>query len=144
MKISLEHADLKEPEVIIRGNVASTEVASILQALGRKSSGKLLVYREDEQFLLDTADIVYLETADNRVNVHTAQESYEAKLKLYELREMLEGAAFAQISKSTVVNMNWVKSIQAEFSGNYRIKLKNRRESLTISRKYFKEFKERI
>ena len=34
--------------------------------------------------------------------------------------------------------------IQAEFSGNYLIKLKNRSEKLTLSRKYFREFKERI
>ena len=60
------------------------------------------------------------------------------------LKDLLGGRSFAQINKSVIVNINCVKSIQAEFSGNYRIKLKNRKESLTISRKYFKEFKDRI
>ena len=144
MKILLEPAELGEPEVIIRGDIAGAEVASILQLLGKRSSGKLLVYQHDEQFLLDAAEIVYLETAESRVNVHTAQGIFEARQKLYELKELLHSHTFAQISKSTVVNINWVKSIQAEFSGNYRIKLKNRKESLTVSRKYFKEFKSRI
>ena len=72
------------------------------------------------------------------------QDTYEAKQKLYEIKDMLGGRSFAQINKSVIVNINCVKSIQAEFSGNYRIKLKSRKESLTISRKYFKEFKDHI
>ena len=87
---------------------------------------------------------MYLETAGSRVNVHTKSETYESRQKLYELMEQLRPLAFVQISKSTIVNIDFVKSIQAEFSGNYLIKLKNRNEKLTLSRKYFREFKERI
>ena len=144
MKITLQPADLQETEVIIRGDVASPEVAALLQFLGKKNSGKVLLYKEDEQFVVDIEEIVYLETADSRVKVFTRSDCYDAKLKLYELKQTLETAHFAQISKSTIVNIDCVKSIQAEFSGNYLLKLKNRKEMLTISRKYFKEFKDRI
>ena len=58
--------------------------------------------------------------------------------------ELLESHPFAQISKSAIVNIDFVRSIQAEFSGNYCIKLRDRKETLTVSRKYFKAFKERI
>ena len=144
MKITLEPANLQETEVIIRGDVASPEVAALLQFLGKKNSGRVLLYKEDEQFPVDASEIVYVETADSRVKVVTRSDTYEAKLKLYELKQMLENAHFAQISKSTIVNIDFVKSIQAEFSGNYLIKLKDRKEMLTISRKYFKEFKNKI
>lgn len=143
MKITLEPANIPETEIIIRGDVTSPEVAGILQQLGKKNSGKLFLLREEEQFLVDVEEIVYLETGGSWVNVHTQNQTYESRLKLYELKEIL-GSAFAQISKSVIVNVNCVKSIQAEFSGNYRLKLKNRREVLTISRKYFKEFKDKI
>ena len=144
MKITLEPTALSEVEVVIRGEPSDPEVARLLQLLGNKPSGRLMVSREDEQFVLDTTQIVYLETADNRVLVHTATETYESKQKLYELIELLGRRSFAQVSKSTIVNLSFVKSIQAEFSGNYLIKLKNRKEKLTLSRKYFREFKERI
>lgn len=144
MKITLEPVPLSEVEVVIRGDASDPEVARLLGLLGSKSSGRLMVQREDEQFVLDTAQIVYLETADNRVKVHTATETYESRQKLYELMEQLGVKSFVQVSKSTIVNLNFVKSIQAEFSGNYLIKLKNRNEKLTLSRKYFREFKERI
>ena len=144
MKIKLESAELPETEVIIRGDVTSEEVVSLLQLLKKRSKGKLILYREEEQYIMDADEIVYVEVSDNKVYAYTKQDTYEAKQKLYEIKELLGGRSFAQINKSVIVNINCVKSIQAEFSGNYRLKLKNRKESLTISRKYFKEFRDRI
>jgi len=144
LKITLEPASLQETEVIIRGDVASDEVAALLQFLGKKNSGKLLLYRDEEQFVINISEIVFLETSGNRIRVYTKTEVYEAKQKLYELKQTLDAFSFAQISKSTILNINSVKSIQAEFSGNYLVKLKDRKELLTISRKYFKEFRDRI
>jgi DNA-binding LytR/AlgR family response regulator len=144
LKIKLESAELPETEVIIRGDVTSEEVVSLLQLLKKRSSGKLILYKEEEQYIVDADEIVFVEVSDNKVYAYTKQETYEVKQKLYEVKELLSGRSFAQINKSVMVNINCVKSIQAEFSGNYRIKLKNRKESLTISRKYFKEFKDRI
>ena len=144
MKIKLESAELPETEVIIRGDVTGEEVVSLLQFLKKRSSGKLILYKEEEQFLVDADEIVYIEVIGSKVYAYTKQEIYEAKQKLYEIKELLSARACAQISKSVIVNINCVKSIQAEFSGNYRCKLKNRKESLTISRKYFKEFRDCI
>jgi DNA-binding LytR/AlgR family response regulator len=144
LKIKLESAELPETEVIIRGDVTGEEVVALLQFLKKRNSGKLILYKEEEQYLVDADEIVYIEVSGSKVYAYTKQETYEAKQKLYEIKELLGTRPFAQISKSVIVNINCVKSIQAEFSGNYRCKLKNRKESLTISRKYFKEFRDCI
>lgn len=144
LKIKVESAELPETEVIIRGDVTSEEVVSLLQLLKKRNSGKLILYKEEEQYIVDADEIVFIEVSDNKVFAYTRQDTYEAKQKLYEIKELLGSKSFAQINKSVIVNINCIKSIQAEFSGNYRLKLKNRKESLTISRKYFKEFRERI
>lgn len=144
MKITLEPAALPEPEVIIRGDVGSEEVSRLLRFLQNKNTGRLIVYKEEEQYLLEPEEIVYLEVCDSRVKVVTRREEYESRMKLYELKEQLQSHPFAQINKSVLVNIGCVRSIQAEFSGNYRLKLRDRKEVLTISRKYFKEFKDRI
>lgn len=144
MKIILESASLPETEVILRGDIAGPEVTSLLQLLQRKNSSKILLYKEEEQFIIPAGDIVFLETSGSQVLAHTPTDTYEVKMKLYEVKALLSAQPFAQISKSAIVNIDHVKSIQAEFSGNYRIRLRSRKESLTISRKYFKEFKDRI
>ena len=76
--------------------------------------------------------------------VTTTQGVYSTKQKLYELKDMLSALPFAQINKSVVVNIDFVKSVSAEFSGNYSLKLKTSKEILTISRKFMKEFKDKI
>lgn len=144
MKITLESAALSEPELIIRGDIASEEIISLLQLLKKPNSKKLVLFKEEEQYIVDMSEIVFLEVRDNKTYAYLVQDVYETKHKLYELKELLDKQCFVQINKSVIVNINWIKSIQAEFSGNYRLKLKNRKESLTISRKYFKDFKERI
>lgn len=145
MKITLEPMNTGETEIIIRGDIASNEVSNLLSFINSgSSSGKLMLYREDEQYLVDAKDIVYLEVSDGKVMVLTTEDVYHTKQKLYELKELLSSLPFAQINKGVIVNIDFVKSVSAEFSGNYTLKLKNTKETLTVSRKYFKEFKSKI
>ncbi len=144
MKITVESVALPETEVIVRGDATSEEVICLLQLLKKCNSGKIFLYKEEEQYIVDVNDIVYIEVNDNKTYAYLKQDVYETKQKLYELNAQLSSRSFVQINKSVIVNINCVKSIQAEFSGNYSLKLKDRKESLIISRKYFKEFKERI
>lgn len=53
MKIKLESAELLENKVIIRGDVTSEEVVSLLQLLKKRTSGKLILYKEEEQYIMD-------------------------------------------------------------------------------------------
>ncbi len=147
MKVLFESTEAKETEVLIKGDISSPEVGLLLdfvKSLSGSSSKKLMLYREDEQFLIDPNEVIYIEAADNRVQAVTTSGLYDTKKKLYELKEQLSSEPFAQINKGTLVNIDFVKSVQAEFSGNYSLRLKSGKEILTISRKYFKEFKSKI
>lgn len=145
MKIILEDKSLDETEIVIRGNIASDEVAGVLKLLkGRVVEDKMFLYKDEEDFIVNISDIIYFETSHNKVIAVTQNDIYETKMKIYELSEMLYSAGFSQISKGVIININYVKSVQAEFSGNYVAKLKNSKKQLTISRKYFKDFKNHI
>lgn len=145
MKIILEPADTQETKVIIKGDISSPEIEALLSFIKQKNtSGKLILFKEDEQFFVDAKEVVFFEAADGKVNVRTTNGCFSTKQKLYELKDMLSPLPFAQINKSVIVNIDFVKSVQAEFSGNYTLKLKSGKEILTISRKYMKEFKSKI
>ena len=62
----------------------------------------------------------------------------------YELADMLSGNGFIQISKAVLVNVHDVLSVEPEFSGNYTATLSDHKTRLTISRKYFKSFREYV
>ena len=147
MKITFESTNLSEPEIIIRGDITNEEVVSLLDFLKQKSNQptkKLVLYKEDEQFIVTPSEIVYIEVSDNKVEAVTLTDRYDTKRKLYEIKDALMSEPFAQINKGTLVNIDFVKSVQAEFSGNYSMRLKGSKEILIISRKYFKEFKSKI
>ena len=147
MKVTFESANGIETEVLIKGEITSPDVAALLdyiKGLSTNTNKKLMLYREDEQFLIDPAEIIYIEASGNKVEVKTNSGTYDSKKKLYELKEQLSSEPFAQINKAMLVNIDFVKSVQAEFSGNYSLRLKSGKETLTISRKYFKEFKSKI
>lgn len=146
MKVNFELANVTETEVLIRGDITSPEVAAILEYVKGLSGNtkKLMLFKEDEQFLFSPSEVVYIEAKGSKVQVVTTAGIFDSKKKLYELKELLISEPFAQINKGTLVNIDFVKSVQAEFSGNYSLKLKTGKEILTVSRKYFKEFKSKI
>lgn len=147
MKVTFESINNAETEVIIKGEIGNPDVNALLEFIkGRSTVGikKLVLFKDDEQYLLNPDEIVYIEVEDNSVKVVTKDDLYHSKKKLYELKEMLSSEPFAQINKGMLVNIDFVKSVSAEFSGNYSLRLKTGKETLTISRKYFKEFKNKI
>ena len=144
MKLTVEQADLAEPEIIIRGNLADPEVSHLVSILGSpRTVSRLFLYQDEKEYLCSISDILYFEAMGGKVYAHTRQQVLETKNKLYELADMLSGSSFVQISKSTIVNVSFVQSIEPEFSGNYTASLHNH-ETLTISRKYFKPFRNYI
>lgn len=147
MKVIFESATGAETEVVIRGDISDPDIMAVLEFIKSRTASatkKLMLFRDDEQFLISPDEVIYIEAAGNRVEVVTATGNYDSKKKLYELKEQLSTEPFAQINKGTIVNIDFVKSVQAEFSGNYSLRLKSGKEILTISRKYFKEFKSKI
>lgn len=144
MNIRLESADSAELEVIVRGDIQSDEAMQIVRALQSAKFGKLMLQNEDEDFLFNANDILYFEAEQGKTYAITESGKYLVREKLYTLSESLRTKGFIQINKSTIVNIHFVQSISAEFSGNYTARLKNRKETLVISRKYFHAFKEFI
>lgn len=142
MKISLERSDNSELEVIIKGDIAGEEAMKVIAALNTSAFGKLMLQGEDESILFNAANIIYFVSEQGKTYVVTENGKYEVKERLYELSNSMQSKGFVQINKSTVVNIHFVKSISAEFSGNYTARLKNKAETLIISRKYFNAFKE--
>lgn len=142
MKIRFEQVSDKELEIIVKGDINDSNTTKILSLLNNVSDfGKIILLNENESYIFDVNEVVYFETCLGKSYAYTLDKKYEVREKLYELIEDFSNKGFVQINKSTIVNINFVKSISAEFSGNYTARLKNSNKTLVISRKYFNNFK---
>lgn len=145
MKITLEQADLTEPEIIIRGDISNPQVQNIVGLLnGKQSLQKMFFFKNEKEYLFDITDVIYFEADNNKVFAHIGSELYETRHKLYELEGIGRSKGFIRINKGIIVNINHVLSVEAEFSGNYILFLRDTKTQLTISRKYVKDFKQYV
>lgn len=141
MKITFEQTS-GEPEVIIRGAADDPLVQVLLSACRNTAGGtaRLLLYRDGRTFVQEIRGIDWMEAAEGGVAAHIGAQTLEAKQRLYELAEMTRPYGFVQISKSVLVNVACIRSVTAEFSGNYLAELKDGRTRLVISRRYLHGF----
>ncbi len=144
MKITLEDINSEDIEIIIRGDISSSQVNHIVNLLKSTSiTTKIMLLDEDREILSDIAQIMYFETNNRKVVAQTTSGSYYCGYTLSQLLDMFKSHNIAQIGKGLLVNISYVKSLEAEFSGNYTLTLKNG-EKLLISRFYMKDFRKAI
>ena len=83
------------------------------QPLPTKYNQELVIKNEDlEKVFLATKDIRWIDAAGDYMCVHTIRETHIVRITMKKLEEQLDPKMFARIHKSTLVNVNCIKSIK--------------------------------
>ena len=127
----------EEEEIIVKCNQLSEDMMRLL-ARFKQGNDKLTVYQNGT-----IHRIYYFESVDQKVFAYCEKEVYEVKSKLYELEEELNAASFMRAAKSTILNLDKIKSLSPAFGGRFEALLKNG-EKVIISRQYVALLKERL
>lgn len=86
-------------------------------------------------YFVNSSDVLYFESVDNRTFLYTEDDVMEVKRRLYELEMVLSDKDFIRISKSQIVNINKIRSLKPELNRTVLATMCNG-EQLYISRKY--------
>ena len=87
-------------------------------------------------------DVLYFDAADKYTRVVTTEGESLIRLTIRELTEQLDPETFAQIHRSTIVNMQRVASATRDDAGQVTVRIKNHPTSLPVSRAYAHLFKQ--
>lgn len=120
----------------------SPDVEKILATL-RMMNHQLIARKNDEIYLLDIADVIYIESVDRTCFIYTADEIYESDFRLYELEQQLEEYGFVRVSKSFLIHLQKIHSLKADINRKIRITMSNG-EQIMASRQYADELKKRL
>lgn len=143
MKITINVDEkINETQIAISCKELTPDVEKMIATL-RMINQQLLVAKDEENYLLDVAKIVYIEAIERKTFIYTEDAIYESKLKLYEMEERLCQSGFLRISKSCLVHLKYIKSIKNEVERKLRLTLKNG-EQIIVSRQYADEIKKRL
>ena len=99
-------------QVIIECRKADEEVMKLKSHI-ELFENKLQARLDDKTFLINPADVLYFESVDDHTFLYTADNVYEIKHRLYELENSLSDRDFIRISKSQIVNIHKIKSLQS-------------------------------
>lgn len=89
------------------------------QALSRAISGHLAGHRAGKIINLGLEDIACITVQDTITWAYTPQGRYRLKLAVHEVEKRLPAPPFVRVSRSTIVNLEWVDHLAPMFSGTY-------------------------
>lgn len=143
MKIIInEKSGIEETEIIINCKHTDRDIMNILAVLSAFDK-KITGVKENQTFILEASEILYIDTADKKTFIYTKNDVYETPLRLYQLEERLSAVDFFRASKSLIINFNEIKSLRPEFGGKLLATMSNG-ERLYISRQYVNYVKKKL
>lgn len=143
LKVSVKQISVdKEERAIIQCYEVNDDVKNIVSFI--KSTGATLAgYIDERVSQIPLQDIFFVEAVNNKVFAYTAKKIYELKCKLYEFQMLYENRKFFRCSKSFVINLMKIDSVNPILNGRFSATLFNG-EEVIISRQYVSELKKRL
>ena len=147
MKITLESNVGTELEVVIKGDITSEEVHNLINLLNdfskEKCSSVLIGKKDEKEYIIALQDIEYFGVESNALIGYSHKNKYKLKGRLTDMEDMYANYGFRRISKGIVLNCNFIKYLEIEFSGNYTVLTKSNNK-FTMSRRYVQSVKKYI
>lgn len=143
MKLTINQ-DLRFPETEIVINCAHMDARlEHLISLIRQHSFSLTACQEHQEYQLPLEQIYYMDSADGKTFLYLEKEVYSSKETLMALEGKLSHTSFTRISKSCLVNTNFLKCVHSLPNHRLEAELKNG-EKLIITRNYIETLKEKL
>ena len=140
MKVSIELSpEYRIPYAVIYVDKITDEIQKIMESISRQETPITALQNEENLVVLQPEEIYMVRVEAGDTILFGKCSKYRSRKRLYELEKQL-GKQFMQISKSTLVNLSYLDSIEAGFNGTLLLKLKNGCKDY-VSRKYLPEFK---
>ncbi len=121
-------------------------VAEVVQTVRMRQPLQRIPAKVGERiYILNVEDVVYFASEDKVVMAHLVEKAYIINYTLEELEQRLDPEQFFRIHRSTIVNLNFVHTIEPYFGGSYVMEVKDKKHTqLTISRNAARRLRQKL
>ena len=130
--------EIKEAYAVIHGSKMTDEIRRVAEAC-ESQENVIAAMKEEKIVVLQPEEIYMIRVEDGKIYLYTERDKYQSGKKLYEFEESL-GRDFMRISKSTIVNLKKMDSVETSFHAMMYLVMKNGCKDY-ITRTYLPEFK---
>ena len=141
-EISLQKISEGKEEIVIRYHTMTPQLERLIRQL-TKDQVTILGKNNGKQYRSAPADIYYFESVDEKLFAYTKDMALQVGMTLSEAEESLKEQGFFRCNKSFVLNINRIDSVKSELGNRIDATLDNG-EHIIISRRYSKQFRERL
>ena len=108
-----------------------------------RAAERLVVRSQGQVLFLSVADIDWIEAAGYYACLHVGSDTHILRRSLSELEQDLGDEKFIRIHRSIVVNLDRIRGLELQSSGEYEVVLQSK-VRLRMSRRYRKRFQDRM
>ncbi len=130
--------DVQEPYIVLHTKQMTPGLQALAASLGAGEQ-VFTAMDGDRMVILQPQEIYLIRVEQEKTCVFGKTKEYLSNKRLYEWEEQL-GKGFLRISKSAIVNLKYMDSVEPSFGGSLVLHMKNGSKDY-ISRKYLPEFK---
>ena len=125
MKVSVDiSAEYKEPYAVIYTDKVTDEIRRMIDMFSTGETVITALQNEEDLVVLQPGEIFMVRVEGGDTIIYGEKKKYRSRKRLYELGRQL-GTQFMQISKTTLINLSYMDSIEPGFSGTLQLKLRN-------------------
>ena len=140
MNFTIKQIGAGEQEQVLICCREVTEEVREIAAFIRSRQGTLSGVQGEKQYEIPVFELYYIESVDGRTFLYTKTQVYETSYRIYELESLLRAMHFLRVSKSMLLNLMKIRSIQPALNGRLVAVLQSGEEAI-ISRSYVKALK---
>ncbi|HWP70308.1 MAG TPA: LytTR family DNA-binding domain-containing protein [Gemmatimonadaceae bacterium] len=97
----------------------SRPLAEAVDRLAAPASERIAIRSGDRVLYLRTADIDWIEAADDLVRLHVGKQVYDHRATMSQIEQRLPASRFLRIHRSTIVNVERIREFQPWFQGDW-------------------------
>ena len=143
MKIAINiEPSASETSLLVTCKELTPQVEKLLAAI-RILDKQITAKKEDVLYLIDLADVFYIEALERNTFIYTDKEVFDSQMKLYELESTLAQYGFIRVSKNTICSLQKIKSLKSEVDRKIKITMENGYQ-IIVSRMYADELRKKL
>ena len=123
-----------------RGVELSEDADYVVTGASRYPAFLTVRSREGERARIRTDEVIFIEAFGKEIEVHTAEGTFLAGERMYQLEERLNPKEFLRVSKSVIIARGHVKKIRPTLSMKYILTMTNG-TLVDVTRSYYSDFR---
>lgn len=139
---NLEEDQIEVKVISARQTTNVNNLLSYIKNFDKKVDSLLPVKTEDLILTIKIEEIIKVEVEKTELSFYTTNSVIKTNGRLYQILEKLNND-FVQVSKHGIINLNYLESLEAGFTGNMIAKL-DFKQKTDVSRRYLPELEKKL